>query len=94
MSSSDPNMQNIPSHITDIRKMFIASAGENYVEASNNCFIIDRFCEVNTSAGWKFADKVVIGDKLLVEEDGVQVEIFVTKIDNLVDKNQIVYYYE
>ena len=27
MSSSDPNLQNIPSHITDIRKMFVASDG-------------------------------------------------------------------
>ena len=94
MSSQDPNLQNIPSHITDIRQMFVASDGQEWVMSDSDNFVVDRFCEVNTPAGWKYADKVVIGDKLLVEEDGTQVEIFVTKIDNLVDKNQIVYYYK
>lgn len=93
MSSSDPNLQNIPSHNKDIRKMFIASNEITYVFDNDNSFVVDRWAEVNTVDGWKYADKVGIGDKLLVEEDNVQLEIIVTKIHTIVDNNQIVYYY-
>lgn len=92
-SSSDPNMQNIPSHNKDIRKMFIASNGVTEISEVNNSFTVDRFSEVNTVDGWKYASRVSIGDKLLVDDDGTQLEIFVKKVDTIVDKNQIVYYY-
>lgn len=93
MSSSDPNLQNIPSHNKDIRKMFIASNEISEVSELNNSFVVDQWSEVNTVDGWKFADKIVVGDKLVVEENNMQFEIIVSRIDRLVDKNQIIYYY-
>lgn len=93
MSSSEPNLQNIPSHNKDIRKMFIASHETVEVSEINNSFIVDRWSEVNTVNGWKCADKIIVGDKLSVIDDGTNVEIIVKRIETLVDNNQIVYYY-
>lgn len=92
-SSSDPNLQNIPSHNKDIRKMFIASNNITEVSDRDNTFTVDRWSEVNTAEGWKYADKITEGDILLVEEDSVQLRIIVTRVDTLIDKNQITYYY-
>ena len=93
MSSENPNLQNIPSHNKEIRKMFVATNETVEVTESDNSFIVGRWSEVNTVDGWKYADSVVVGDKLLVEEGGAQLEIIVSRIDTIVDKNQIVYYY-
>jgi len=92
-SSSDPNMQNIPSHNKDIRKMFVASQETIEVSEINNSFTVDRWSEVNTVNGWKYADKIIVGDKLSVNDDGTNIEIIVKRIETLVDNNQIVYYY-
>lgn len=97
-SSNDPNMQNIPSHNHDIRKMFTASDG--YVLMSSDfsqqenceCFTIDRWCEVETVNGWQYADRIVVGDVLKTKDDfGKDTTITVNKI--FVDKNHITYYY-
>ena len=93
MSSSDPNLQNIPSHNKDIRKLFVATKETLEVTEMNNSFIVDRWSEVNTVGGWKCADAIAVGDKLSVIDNGTNIEIFVKRIETLVDKNQIVYYY-
>jgi DNA polymerase I-like protein with 3'-5' exonuclease and polymerase domains len=93
MSSENPNLQNIPSHNKEIRKMFVATNETVEVTESDNSFIVGRWSEVNTVDGWKYADSVVVGDKLLVEENGAQLEIIVSRVDIVVDKNQIVYYH-
>ena len=93
-SSNNPNLQNLPSKNHDIRKSFIADKSEQVVRDDNNKFVVNKWCEVSTSDGWKFADSVQVGDILLVEDDNnKEVNIIVKKIENLVDKNQIVYYY-
>lgn len=92
-SSSDPNLQNIPSHNKDIRKMFKATDDEVYVSECNNSFAVGRWCEVNTTDGWKHADAVKEGDSLIVDDNGTECVLIVNKIDMLIDKNQIVYYY-
>lgn len=93
MASQDPNLQNIPSKNHDIRKMFVASDNIEEVDENNHCFVVDRWNEVNTVNGWKSANKVNIGDKLIVTENNVQLEITVSKKEIIVDSNQIVYYY-
>lgn len=67
MSSDNPNMQNIPSHNHDIRKMFVASRREYSVQqTSDNAFLVNKFTEVETKDGWKYSDKLVSGDLLVV----------------------------
>ena len=93
MSSDRPNLQNIPSHNKDIRKMFVASRGEELVDDIDNSFLVDMWSEVCTTTGWKYADTVKVGDCLVVDDDGLSNEIIVRKINTVVDKNQIVFYY-
>ena len=60
-SSSDPNLQNIPSKDTKIRKMFRATNDEKIVLINNN-ITLDNYLEVETQDGWKYADELKIGD--------------------------------
>lgn len=99
-SSRDPNLQNIPSHNKDIRKMFKATDGyvlmsSDYSQQENMEYIkVEYWSEVEIPDGWKLAYDIVIGDKLKVKnEHDVCEEITVKKIDTLVNKNQIIYYY-
>jgi hypothetical protein len=74
MSSSEPlNLQNIPSHRSDIRKMFIGQTTYRDVEARHDgAYIFDRCEEVETENGWKFVEELKPGDKLI---DGEAVRI-------------------
>ena len=67
-SSENPNLQNIPSHNKDIRKMFIATNEEKLVSTDIQQFVVDRWCEVECADEWKYADKIVIGDVLLLDD--------------------------
>lgn len=92
-SSSNPNLQNIPSHNKDIRKMFTASGKEIIVTDYNNTFEVDKWSEVETPSGWRYADSIHEGDQLRVMNNGKIVDIIVKKVEILVDKNHILYYY-
>lgn len=92
-SSKEPNMQNIPSHNKEIRKMFRAYSSEDLIEESDNSFEVFRWCEVETPEGFKYADNISVGDKLIVSEDDKRLEITVSKVDYLVDNNHILFYY-
>lgn len=73
-SSQDPNMQNIPSHNKDIRKMFKAHSEEYTVSTDTDYLELKRFTEVETPNGWVYSDKLKIGDELLmVDDDGESV---------------------
>lgn len=67
-SSSDPNLQNIPSRNHDIRKMFIATQEENLVSTDTQQFVVDRWCEIECADEWKYADKIVADDVLLFDD--------------------------
>ena len=59
-SSSDPNLQNIPSHNKEIRLMFKAS--DDYVDVFQveNYYDVNKFSEVETDQGWVFAQKLQV----------------------------------
>jgi DNA polymerase I-like protein with 3'-5' exonuclease and polymerase domains len=67
-SSENPNMQNIPSHNKDIRKMFVATNEEKLVSTDTQQFVVDRWCEVECADEWKYADKIIVGDELLLDD--------------------------
>lgn len=92
-SSSDPNLQNIPSKNKDIRPMFAASVKERFVEEKDSAFDVFATDDVMTSTGWKIASDVRVNDVLIVDDDGEQQEITVTKIETVVDKNRFIFYY-
>lgn len=94
-SSSDPNLQNIPSHNKDIRKMFRASDGyvlmsSDYSQQEQAEFIkVNRWHEVETPAGWSCANDLKVGDKIRVTEDGDTLDIPITKIEYVDDKSHL-----
>ena len=90
-SSQDPNLQNIPSHNKDIRKMFVATNTEFSVKEIDNSFEVSRLQEVFTPNGWVYADKINVGDKLIVDDVDGEEEIIVSRIETHVDK--IIYWY-
>ncbi len=99
-SSKEPNLQNVPSSNIEIRKMFKATHGyvmmsSDFSQQEQSEFIsVDRWCEVETPDGWKYASKVVVGDKLKVmDDDNSYTEITVKEIITVVDKSQITFYY-
>lgn len=82
-SSENPNLQNIPSHNKDIRKMFVATNEEKLVSTDTQQFVVDRWCEVECADEWKYADRIMSGDMLLLD-DGFCVNV--VKVDIQQDK--------
>ena len=64
MSSSDPNLQNIPSHNKEIRKMFKATNDEEVLTTEDDTFTVYRWDEVCTKNGWVSCSKLKVGDDL------------------------------
>ena len=78
-SSQDPNLQNIPSHNKDIRKMFVATNGQSILSTENDQFEVSRWDEVETLKGFIPADRLEVGDKLKDPDSKKSLEI--KKID-------------
>ena len=79
-SSSDPNLQQIPSHETAVRPVFMART-ENYVRDfdENDSVILHNYEEVFTTSGWKAVSKLTVQD-IIVEDNE---EILITNITPL-----------
>lgn len=64
-SSSDPNLQNIPSRNHDIRKMFVATQEEKVVDFDTDDFLeVDKFTEIFTNDEWVTVSRFGIGDTI------------------------------
>ena len=61
-SSSDPNLQNIPSHNTDIRKMFVATRDEHTLTTEDDVFEVDNISDVLTPIGYVCVKDIKVGD--------------------------------
>jgi DNA polymerase I-like protein with 3'-5' exonuclease and polymerase domains len=85
-SSENPNMQNIPSHNKDIRKMFKAHSEEYIVSTDTDYLELKRFTEVETPDGWVYSDKLKIDDELLVVDDDGESVYSIDDIKVLPDK--------
>lgn len=86
MSSAEPNLQNIPSHASDIRHMFRATATSEYVlektvdENSEVEFIIDNGHQLYTPKGLVFVTKLKVGDEVIFEDGGKETILHVKTI--------------
>lgn len=79
-SSTDPNLQQIPSHNKEIRMLFRSREEYNFVESVEDYFIVPVYEEVDTSNGWTFPEKLVNGD-ILNLDDGQCMVVSVLPID-------------
>lgn len=75
------NLQNIPSHNKDIRKMFKATNREWDTAVKDDTFLVDRWNEIMTKDGWKCANRITTSNVLLVDEDGVANEYCISNIE-------------
>lgn len=71
LSSDEPNMQNIPSHNKDIRKMFCATNKEYTIDTEADSLVFLKWCEVMTPNGYVYADKLCAGDKLKFDDGDI-----------------------
>lgn len=86
MSSNSPNLQNIPSHATDIRHMFRATpeVDEN-IEVQGNCITLKYYDRVETGNGFVPCGKLKESDTLYLTDDDNQTHIVAVQsidIDN------------
>jgi DNA polymerase-1 len=86
-SSSEPNLQQVPSHAKNIRMLFTADTEYRKVELSDDYFVVPASDEVETVNGWKYARDLVVGDKLKGEE----VNEIIVNIEKRADNNCILY---
>jgi len=68
-SSTDPNLQQIPSHNKEIRLLFKGSEYEYHNEVNDNLLEIEEVNELETTNGWKFCKDINVGDYIITEED-------------------------
>lgn len=84
-SSSDPNLQNIPSKEKAIRMMFKATSGEYEVPMIEDTYKIIKWDQIQTSSGWKRGmdlrpdDILASGEKIVSvsSDDGLYLSITV-----------------
>ena len=67
-SSSDPNLQNIPSKADDIRMMFTAATDYNNVDVIDNVCKIPNYSDVLIDDEWVNVKQVNIGDVIELDD--------------------------
>lgn len=66
-ASKAPNLQQMPSKEKLVRMMFQASCEYTEKENENNIFILNKYEEVETPSGWKFASDITLNDDVLID---------------------------
>ena len=74
-SSSDPNLQNIPSHNKEIRLMFTAGYTEYNIDSLDNSFEINKNDELKTIKGFVVADNITEDDFIYDAENRVYLKV-------------------
>lgn len=89
LSSAEPNMMNIPSHATDIRHMFRATASRyDTIDCFNNestdeiVVEIPRYYYVKTPEGERMVEDLKVGDSVILSDNGQEVIKFVKSIED------------
>lgn len=72
-SSSDPNLQQIPSHNVEIRKIFKAGCEEYDIELKDNTIKVNLEDELYTIDGWKNISTINTNDILLNDEKQLKI---------------------
>ena len=84
-SSSDPNLQQIPSHNKEVRMLFTSRELHNDVECCNDCYKVKLIDEIEVDKGvWKKSYNIMVGDLLLTSEDSYDKVIKVDRDDDYV----------
>ena len=89
LSSAEPNMMNIPSHATDIRHMFRATASRyDIIDCFNDEYTdeivveIPRYYYVKTPEGERMVEDLKVGDSVILSDNEQEVVKFVKSIED------------
>ena len=84
-SSQNPNMQNIPSKLKDIRHMFRATPETTYdvpfTNTENISVCLPKYHMLTTDSGDKFVRNIKVGDKVQFKEEGKVIYKIVKSIE-------------
>ena len=86
-SSSEPNLQQVPSHAKNIRMLFTADIEYHKVEINDNYFVVPETDEVETINGWKKVKELVVGDTIV----GSDTNEIIVKIEQDLENNYLLY---
>lgn len=100
-SSSDPNLQNIPSHNKEIRLMFKATTLRETIPSVNGVYRVSIYQDVQMSdrhinegtlnEGWKPSTDIIVGDVVVVKDDtGNEFSATVIDVKKVEDKVDLV----
>ena len=65
--------------------MFISSNDVIEVETVDNCFTVEKWCEVKTDCGWKYASSICVGDRLCINDNNDSSYVIVSDIKVMSD---------
>jgi DNA polymerase-1 len=74
-SSSEPNLQQVPSHAKNIRMLFTADTDYHDIEVEDDSFTVPASDEIKVFNGWKSAKDLEIGDIISTDEGPVYLVI-------------------
>ncbi len=74
-SSSEPNLQQVPSHAKNIRMLFTADTDYHDIEVEDDSFTVPAADEIKVFNGWKSAKDLEIGDIISTDEGPVYLVI-------------------
>lgn len=82
LSSSNPNLQNIPSHNKEVRMLFKASSPLKDVKCVGNVYIVSKYDDIFINNGWISAENVSVGDKLQTSDGKTDIVASIRAEDN------------
>lgn len=74
-SSSEPNLQQVPSHAKNIRMLFTADTDYHDIEVEDDSLTVPASDEIKVFNGWKSAKDLEIGDLISTDEGPVYLVI-------------------
>lgn len=83
-SSSNPNLQNIPSHNKEIRMLFKASTPEKDIICDNNVYKVSKYSDLLINNEWVPAKNLIVGDVLTTNEGTADVVTDVREVDDYI----------
>lgn len=84
------NFQNIPSHNREIRMLFCSKNENKDIYDEDNKYTVAEYTEVETTSGFKYANKLTLNDKLVVDNKDKGVISLPIKNIKSIDHNIII----
>ena len=89
-SSTNPNLQQMPSKEKSMRLSFMGETKYDDNEVKDNCIVVKDYSEIETTNDWKNSSEINIGDIIIANENEKETHFTVTETEKQ-DNNIIIY---